>query len=215
MSSCIRRVLIVDDHAAVRRGLHSLIETDAHYEIVGEASDGLSALELAEENRPHIVTLDYSLPCLNGLEVAHRLKRRMPKVEILLYTFHDREHFMRQMLWAGIRAYVPKSDPGAHILAALEALSNHQTYFSGMAPEALLQQLMNGKPEQSACSLTPRERAVAQQIAEGRINKQVAHALGVSTKTVESHRANIMRKLKLRTTADLVRYAIRKNIVMA
>ena len=161
------------------------------------------------------MTLDYSLPCLNGLEVAHRLKRRMPAVEILVYTFHDREDFMLQMLRAGIRGYVPKSDPGEHVLAALEALSNKQLYLAGTLTETLLDQLLSAPPTPTAGNLTSRERSVAQQIAEGRINKQVAYALGVSIKTIESHRSNIMHKLKLRTTADLVRYAVRNNIVMA
>ncbi|MFL6738074.1 MAG: response regulator [Sphingomicrobium sp.] len=215
MSGARRRILIVDDHAAVRRGLRTLIESDDRYEIVGEASDGHSALEMAQENRPHIVTLDYSLPCLNGFEVAHRLKRDMPRIEILLYTLHDGEDFLHQMLWAGIRAYVPKSDPTENVLAALEAISSNRPYLSGLASEALLDQLLAAAPQHCAFRLTIRERVVAQQIAEGRMNKQVAHELGLSIKTVESHRANIMHKLKLRTTADLVRYAIKNNIVMA
>ena len=210
-----RRVLIVDDHAAIRRGLHDLIESSGRYEIVGQASNGHAALEMAEENRPDIVTLDYSLPSLNGLEVAHRLKRSMPAVEILVYTMHDREDFMLQMLRVGIRAFVPKSDPGENVLAALEALSNNQLYLAGKLAETFLDQLLSAPPGPSVGNLTSRERSVAQQIAEGRINKQVAHALGVSIKTIESHRSNIMNKLKLRTTADLVRYAVRNNIVMA
>jgi len=209
------RVLIVDDHAAIRRGLHDLIESSGSYEMVGQASNGHSALEMAEENRPDIVTLDYSLPSLNGLEVAHRLKRSLPAVEILVYTLHEREDFMIQMLRLGIRAYVPKSDPVENVLAALEALSNKQLYLAGKLAETLLDQLLLAPPGPSAGNLSSRERSVTQQIAEGRINRQVAHALGVSIKTVESHRSNIMHKLKLRTTADLVRYAVKNNIAMA
>ena len=215
MNTVRRRVLIVDDHAAIRRGLYELIESSGRYEIVGQASNGHAALEMAEENRPDIVTLDYSLPCLNGLEVAHRLKRRTPAIEILVYTLQDSEDFMLQMLRAGIRGYVPKSDPCENVLAALHALSNKQLYLAGKLTETLLNQLLSVPPVPSTGNLTSRERSVAQQIAEGRINKQVAHALGVSIKTIESHRSNIMHKLKLRTTADLVRYAVRNNIVTA
>ena len=215
MSDMKRRVLVVDDHSALRCGLRSLIEGSDRYVIVGEASDGHSALLLAEETQPHIVTLDYSLPCLNGLDVVHRLRGFLPSVQILLYTLHDNEEFILQMMRAGVRAYVPKSDPGASVLAALDALSENRAHLSPAMSEALLNQVVIEKPQRSIGGLTLRERAVAQQIAEGRLNKQAAHALGVSIKTVETHRSNIMHKLNLRTTADLVRYAIRSNLILA
>ena len=143
-----RRILIVDDHAAVRRGLHDLIESSGRYEIVGHTWNGRAALEMAEESLPDIVTLEYSLPCLGGLEVARRLQRSMPTVEILVYTRHDREDCMLQMPRVGIRGYVAKTDPGEKILEALEALSNHQPYVAEKRPEPFLKHMRPARPVQ-------------------------------------------------------------------
>jgi DNA-binding NarL/FixJ family response regulator len=207
--------MIVDDHGAVRRGLRCLVESEGRYEIVGEAADGNAALQVAREARPDLVILDYSLPFVNGIGVVHYLKRLAPKIEILLYTLHDGPELMLELLKAGIRAYVPKTEPGSNLLAALEALSQGRTYFSGMMADTLLNHVLAPSPDEATCQLTIRERVVAQQIAEGRLNKQVAHSLGLSIKTVESHRSNIMHKLNLKSTAELVRYAIRSHLVMA
>ena len=213
MSSPIRRVMIVDDHDAVRRGVRQLVETRPYYQVVGEAADGRAAIELARETSPDIVILDYSLPELNGLDLAHMLKREFPRLEILLYTMHDREEIIVDVLRAGVRALVLKSDTERHLISALDALSIHRPYFSGAISETLLDRFLETKPQSGASSLTQREREVVQQIAEGRINKEVAEVLSISIKTVETHRASAMHKLKLRTTADLVRYAIRNNII--
>jgi DNA-binding NarL/FixJ family response regulator len=213
MSSPIRRVMIVDDHDAVRRGVRQLVETRPYYQVVGEAADGRAAIELARETSPDIVILDYSLPELNGLDLAHMLKREFPRLEILLYTMHDREEIIVDVLRAGVRALVLKSDTERHLISALDALSIHRPYFSGAISETLLDRFLETKPQSGASSLTHREREVVQQIAEGRINKEVAEVLSISIKTVETHRASAMHKLKLRTTADLVRYAIRNNII--
>lgn len=214
MSSPIRRVMIVDDHDAVRRGVRQLVETKPYYQVVGEASDGRSALDVAREATPDIIILDYSLPEMNGLDLAHLLRREFPRLEILLYTMHDREEIIIDVLRAGVRAFVLKSDTERHLIAALDALSIHRPYFSGAISETLLERFLESKPQGSS-SLTHREREVVQQIAEGRINKEVAEVLSISIKTVETHRASAMHKLKLRTTADLVRYAIRNNIIQA
>jgi len=215
MTSPIRRIMIVDDHDAVRRGVRQLVETRPYYQIVGEAWDGRKAIELARETNPDITILDYSLPELNGLDLAHVLKRQWPRMEVLLYTMHDREDVIMDVLRAGIRGYVLKSDAETHLIAALDALSIHRPYFSGAVSETLLDQFLANKPRSAGCSLTHREREVVQQIAEGRINKEIASALNISVKTVETHRASAMHKLKLRSTADLVRYAIRNNIIQA
>ena len=180
MMGAKRRVLIVDDHAAVRRGLHDLIESSGRYEIVGQTWNGRSALEMAEENLPDIVTLEYSLPCLSGLEVAHRLQRCMPTVEMLVYTRHDRQDCLHQMLRAGVRAYVAKTDPGEKILEALEALSNHQPYVTENRPEAFLNDMLPARP--------------------WRTNMQAA-------KSLEPRRSNLLQRLKQRTTAHLMRHA--------
>src|SRR5215208_1659695 len=130
MTSPVRRVLIVDDHDAVRRGVKNLVESRSNYQVVGEAQDGRLALELARETNPDIIILDYSLPGLNGLDLAHLLKQSNPRVEILLYTMHDREDVILEVLRAGVRGFVLKSDTERHLIAALDALSIHRPYFS-------------------------------------------------------------------------------------
>lgn len=212
-NSPVRRIMIVDDHEAIRRGVRQIVETKAYYQTVAEAGDGRTALELAKDTRPDIAIIDYSIPELNGLDLAHALKRQNPRIEILLYTMHDREEIIMDVLRAGVRGFVLKSDAERHLLAALDALSIHRSYFSGAISDTLLDQFLESKPHALASSLTHREREIVQQVAEGRINKEIAHRLNISVKTVETHRASAMRKLKLRTTADLVRYAVRNQLI--
>lgn len=213
MTSPNRRVIIVDDHDAVRRGIRQLLDSKPYYQVVGEAANGRDGLQLAREVRPDIAILDYSLPELNGLDLSHALKRELPRIEILLYTMHDREEIVTEILRAGVRGFVLKSDPEKHLIAALDALSIRRSYFSGAISDTLLDQFLESKPHPLASSLTHREREVVQQVAEGRINKEIAARLDISIKTVETHRASAMRKLKLRTTADLVRYAVRNQLI--
>lgn len=215
MTSPIRRIIIVDDHDAIRRGVRQLLENKPYYQVVGEAASGRAGLELARETRPDIAILDYSIPELNGLDLSHALKREFPRIEILLYTMHDREEIITDVLRAGVRGFVLKSDTEKCLVAALDALSIHRSYFSGAISDALLDQFLESKPNGLASSLTHREREVVQQVAEGRINKEIAQRLNISVKTVETHRASAMRKLKLRTTADLVRYAVRNQLIQA
>ena len=170
---------------------------------------------MAKEARPDIAIIDYSIPELNGLDLSHALKRYNPRIEILLYTMHDREEIVMDVLRAGVRGFVLKSDTEKHLLAALDALSIHRPYFSGAISETLLAQFLESKPQELASSLTHREREIVQQVAEGRLNKEIAARLNISIKTVETHRASAMRKLNLKTTADLVRYAIRNQLIQA
>lgn len=211
----MKRILLVDDHNAVRRGVRQLIETKPYYQVVGEAGDGRSAIDIAKETKPDIAILDYSIPQLNGLDLAHALKRAFPRIEILLYTMHDREEIIMDVLRAGVRGFILKSDAEHHLLAALEALSINRPYFSPAVSEVLLEKCLKSRPHLEAGALTHREREVVQQISEGKINKQIAELLHISVKTVETHRASAMQKLNLRTTADLVRYAIRNYIIQA
>ncbi|HEX4799976.1 MAG TPA: response regulator transcription factor, partial [Sphingomicrobium sp.] len=204
MTTPIRRIMLVDDHQALRRGVRQLLESKPYYQIVAEAGDGRTALELAKETRPDIAIVDFSVPELNGLDLSHALKRELPRIEILLYTMHDREEIVMDVLRAGVRGIVLKSDTEEHLLAALDALSIHRPYFSGVISDTLLAQLLETIPNELASSLTHREREIVQQVAEGRLNKEVAARLNISIKTVETHRASAMRKLKLKTTADLV-----------
>ena len=211
----VRRIIVVDDHDAVRRGVRTLLEQRPNFQVVGEASSGRQAIQLAMETSPDIAILDYSLPELNGLDLSQELKRHLPKIEILLYTMHDREDLIFDLLRAGVRGFVLKSDTERHLIAAVDALSVRRPYFSGAISETLLEKFLELKPNHGNGSLTHREREVVQLIAEGRINKEIAGLLNISVKTVETHRASAMHKLKLRTTADLVRYAIRNNITQA
>lgn len=213
MTSPVRRIIIVDDHDAVRRGIRQLLESKPYYQVVGEAANGRAGLELALETQPDIAILDYSIPELNGLDLSHALKKELPRIEILLYTMHDREEIVIEVLRAGVRGFVLKSDAEKHLIAALDALSIRRTYFSGAISDTLLGQFLDSKPHPLASSLTHREREIVQHVAEGRINKEIAGRLNISVKTVETHRATAMRKLKLRTTADLVRYAVRNQLV--
>ena len=213
MTSPIRRIIIVDDHDAIRRGVRQLLDTTPYYQVVGEAADGRTALTLAQQTRPDIAIVDYSVPELNGLDLSHALKKEFPRIEILLYTMHDREEIVMDVLRAGVRGFVLKSDTEKHLLAALDALAIHRPYFSGAISETLLGQFLESKTTEMASSLTHREREIVQQVAEGRINKEIAARLSISIKTVETHRASAMRKLKLNTTADLVRYAVRNQLI--
>lgn len=215
MNSLARRILIADGHDVIRRGMRTLIESQANMEIVAEAATGLEALLAARDSSPDIAIIDHSLPELNGLDLAQSLKREVPRIEILIYTMNDNEELVMAMLRAGARGFVLKSDSGLQLLAAIDALSMHQPYFSSAISETLLDQFLRSKPSSPTFGLTHREREVVQLIAEGKINKEIGEALNISVKTVETHRAAAMHKLKLRTTAELVRYAVRNNIIEA
>lgn len=209
-----RQILLADDHSVVRRGVRTLLEDRPHLHVIAEAQDGREALALAREHQPDIAIIDYSLPELNGLDLTVALKRALPRIEVLLYTMHDREDMVLEVLRAGARGYVLKSEPEAELLAAVDALSVHRPYFSGAISETLLERFLDAAPNTQA-TLTPREREIVQLIAEGKINKEISRVLTISVKTVETHRASAMHKLKLRTTAELVRYAVRNNIIEA
>jgi DNA-binding NarL/FixJ family response regulator len=205
--------LIADDHDLIRRGVRTLIEQRPNWQVVAEATTGREALQLARDTVPDIAIIDYSLPELNGRDLTVELHRLLPRLEILIYTMHDREDMILDVLQAGARGFVLKSDTERHLLAAIDALSIHRPFFSGSISETLLAQYLRSRPQPTSSTLTHREREVVQLIAEGKINKQVAQLLNISIKTVETHRATAMQKLKVRTTAELVRYAVRNKIV--
>jgi DNA-binding NarL/FixJ family response regulator len=208
------RILIADDHEAIRQGVRALLESREGWQIVAEAAHGHDALRLARETQPDITVLDYSLPRMNGLELTRTIRHDLPRTEIVIYTMHDQETVVTDVLRAGARAYVLKSDPASHLLSAVEALIRHKPYFSSVISETMLGYFIDQcQGDRSTNGLTSREREVVQLIAEGKINKQVAYMLDISVKTVETHRAAVMHKLKINTTAELVRYAVRNNIV--
>jgi DNA-binding NarL/FixJ family response regulator len=215
MESLARRILIADGHDVVRGGMRTLLESQGNLEIVAEAATGIDALWAARESRPDIAIIDHCLPELNGVDLTQSLKREIPRIEVLVYTTHDHEDLVMALLRAGARGFVLKSDSGRQLLAAIDALSMHRPYFSSAISETILDQFLRSKPSSPTFGLTHREREVVQLIAEGKINKEIGEALSISVKTVETHRAAAMHKLKLRTTAELVRYAVRNNIIEA
>jgi DNA-binding NarL/FixJ family response regulator len=209
------RILIADDHEIVRKGVRDVIEGHPGWEVCAEAADGQTAFELALKESPDIAVLDVSLPVLNGVAVARRLQKESPKVRVLLFTMHDDDETVSSGLAAGARGYVLKSDSEAHLEAAISALHGNRLYFSSPVSELLLDAALHERKRSRLESFTVRELEVAQLIAEGNVNKQIARRLDISIKTVESHRAAAMRKAGVRTAAEFVRFAIKHNLIQA
>ena len=214
------RILIADDHEMVRRGLRDLLESHPDWTICGEAATGTDAVAKAEELKPDVVVLDFAMPELNGLEATRQIRQVSPHTEILMLTMHESEQLAREVLAAGARGFVLKSDAGKVLVNAVEQLSQHKPYFTTKVSEMLLSEWLSPAAERSKAGefggpLTPRERQIVQLIAEGRSSKEVADRLNISVKTADTHRANLMRKLHLHSVTDLVRYAIRNKMVEA
>jgi DNA-binding NarL/FixJ family response regulator len=209
------RILLADDHEVVRQGLRALIERKPEWEVCGEAADGRAAVVLAEKVQPDVAVVDFGMPELNGLETTRQIKRAVPACEVLLFTGTEDDKLVHQIFAAGARSYILKKDMTQHLVSAIEALSRHKHYFTGPISEVLFARYLDGAPahDGGGSELTSREREIVQLLAEGKSNKQVAATLGISVKTVETHRAAIMRKLRCDSFADLVRYAIRQKMV--
>ena len=210
-------ILIADDHTVVRRGLRALLETQPGWTICGEASNGNEAVEKARQQQPDVVILDIGMPEMNGVLAAVRIREVAPFARVLVLTMHNSEELIQSCLEAGAQGYVLKSDAERDLVSAVEALVQHKTYFTQSATNVVLGSLRDKQKEateeNSGERLTSREQEVVQLLAEGRSNKEVAASLGIATRTVESHRANIMSKLHLGTFSELMRYAIRKKMV--
>jgi DNA-binding NarL/FixJ family response regulator len=208
------RILIADDHHVVRSGLRTILDAQPNWEVVAEAADGKEAVLKAIETKPDIAVLDYSLPLINGIEATRQIRAHLPKTEVLIFTMHDNETLIQDVMKAGARGYLLKSDATRDLMAAIEALAIHKPFFTTKVSEALLESFVMASNAMGS-TLTNREVGVVQMIAEGHTNKHVARLLNISPKTVETHRASVMRKLNLSSSADLVRYAIRNNLVEA
>lgn len=210
------RILLADDHEVVRKGMRVLLEARPGWQICDEAVDGREAVEKAALHKPDVVILDIGMPVLNGLEAARQIRREIPGVEVLILTMHESEQVVREVVEAGARGYVLKTDAGRALVKAVEALAQHKTFFTSrvadLAARALQANDRSGTTGETSV-LTHREREVVQLLAEGRTNKEVAESLGISVRTIETHRNNIMRKLGGHTLSDLVRYAVRNNLV--
>ena len=208
----VTRILIADDHAIVRSGLRTILEAHANWEVVAEAADGKEAIQNAIATEPDVAVVDYSLPLVNGIEVTRQIRARLPKTEVLIFTMHDNQTLVEDLLKAGARGYLLKSDARSLLIGAVEALAAHRPFFTAKVSEALLNHYVKGR-QRTAPVLTDRERSVVQLVAEGHTNKEVGLLLGITIKTVETHRATVMRKLNLSSPAALVRYAIRNKLV--
>jgi DNA-binding NarL/FixJ family response regulator len=209
----VTRILIADDHEVVRSGLRSILEAHEGWAVVAEACDGKEAIGKAVESKPDVAIVDYSLPLMNGIEVTRQIRARVPTAEILIFTMHDSNVLVGELLEAGARAYLLKSDAKRYLIAAVEALSDHKPFFTGRVSEQLLESFLASNVGGTHSSLSPRERGIVQLIAEGHSNKEMSEILNLSVKTIETHRAAAMRKLKLTSTAAIVRYAIRNKLV--
>jgi DNA-binding NarL/FixJ family response regulator len=213
------RILVADDHNLMRCGIKALLEAHPGWQICGEATTGAEAVAKAEQLQPDIAILDITMPELNGIDAARRIKKSSPKTEILVLSVHHSDQLIRDILDAGVRGYVVKSDSDRDVVAAVEALANHKPFFTTAATELMLSKLDNPSAnldsDELKDRLTPREREIVQLISEGKSSKEVATALSISVKTAETHRANIMRKLQAHSVTELVRYAVRNQIVEA
>jgi DNA-binding NarL/FixJ family response regulator len=207
------RILIADDHDVVRAGLRTILQSQAGWEVVADVSDGKEAVDRALATRPDIAVLDYGLPTLNGIEATRQIRARLPSVEVLIFTMHDSDTLVRDVLEAGARGFLLKSDASRFLISAVETLAAHKPFFTGKVSEALLENFLSKGPRASEGALTARETSVVQLIAEGRPNRKIAEVLSVSLKTVEMHRASALKKLNADSTAALIRYAIKNKLV--
>jgi len=208
----VLRILIADAHEVVRTGLQRIVQSQAAWEVVAVASNGKEAVQQALLTKPDVAVIGYALPLLNGIEVTRQIRAGLPMTEVLIFTVHEDEAVISQLLKAGARGYLLKSDANSELIAAIEALATHQPFFTAKVSEALLRSFAE-RTHQQELPLSPRERQIVQLIAEGYSSKTIAKLLNISLKTVETHRAAVMRKLSLTSSAALVRYAIRNKIV--
>jgi DNA-binding NarL/FixJ family response regulator len=216
----VLKVLIADDHEIVRQGLRSMLEAQRECQVVGEAADGRQAVAMTKELNPDVVILDIGMPTLNGLEATRQILKLRPQTKVLILTMHESDSVIREVLDAGARGYILKTDAGRDLVTAVDSLRRNKTFFTSRVSQMILDGFLKGDPRpqdsgSGAIRLTPRQREIVQLLAEGKSSKEVAVALDLSVKTAETHRANIMRKLDCHSVSEVVRYAIRNNIIEA
>ncbi len=212
------RLLVADDHEVIRRGVRSLLGAQPGWEVSGEAATGREAVEKAKKLKPDLVVLDITMPELDGLEATRQILEAVPRTKVLILTMHESEQVMSEVLEAGALGYVLKSDAADNLVPAVKALLHGKPFFTSSVSKMMLKGYLKqstGSLEDSSSEkhLSPRERLIVQLLVEGKKNKEIAAALGISIRTAESHRANIMRKLGLHSIVELVRYAINNKMI--
>jgi DNA-binding NarL/FixJ family response regulator len=213
------RLLVADDHEIVRKGLRSILEAQPGWQVAAEASDGREAVDKAKQFKPDVTVMDIGMPSLNGLEAARQILKHDVRAKILILTMHESDPLIREVLDAGARGYVLKTDASRDLVSAINAIRSNKTFFTAKVAQIVLDGYLDKKPkkemENAQSRLTPRQREIVQLLAEGKSSKEVAVALNLSVKTAETHRANIMRRLDCHSVSELVRYAVRNNIIQA
>ena len=212
------RILIADDHEIIRRGLRALLSSRPDWVICAEVATGREAISKAAEHRPDIVVMDIAMPVLNGLEATRKIRRMLPMTEVVILSLHYSDQLVREVLDSGARAYILKSDASRDLFHAVEALAQHRSFFTSGAVQILVDGFCSPssatqQPALMRKSLSAREREIVQLLAEGKSSKEVAVVLGISVKTAETHRANIMRKLEMHSVSELVRYAVKHCMI--
>lgn len=212
------RVLLADDHAIVRRGMRALLESEPALQVVAEAADGLEAVRLCEEHHPDLLILDVAMPRLNGIDAAERCLKMQPAPLAIMLSMHADESYIMRSLYAGARAYLLKDATDEDLLPAVRAVAAGKSFFSPMVTAILAEEYVQNLQQRGLTDsyhlLTDREKEVLQLLAEGRANKEAAGLLDVGLSTVETHRANLMQKLNLHSTAEIVLYAVRKRLIL-
>ena len=216
------RLLIADDHEIVRKGLRAVLETQQGWAVVGEAIDGRDAVEKAKQIKPHVIILDISMPLLNGLEATRQIAKQVPETKILILSFRESDSLIQNLLEAGALGYLSKSDATRDLVPAVEALLRNKTFFTPKVGNMVMEGYLGGglkavnrNSNPGAPRLTTRQREIVQLLAEGKSTKEIAITLGIRLKTAETHRANIMRRLDFHSVTELVRYAVRNQIIEA
>jgi DNA-binding NarL/FixJ family response regulator len=215
---CPVSVLIADDHEIVRRGLRALIQEQPEWQVVAEAIDGREAVAKAEEFKPDVAILDITMPSLNGLEATRQIAKLSPRTKVLILSIHESDQLIHKLLGAGARGYILKADASRDLIKAVKALLANKTFFTPKVAQKVKDGHLDKAPkasEEEFSPLTGRQREVLQLLAEGKSSKEVASILGITFKTAETHRSNLMRRLNCHSVAELVRYAIRNHIVEA
>ncbi len=211
------RILLADDHTVMRAGLRALLERQPNLEVVGEAEDGRQSVQLASSHVPDVVVMDIAMPNLNGVEATRRMVSKQPTISVVILSMYSDESYVMRALEAGARAYLLKDSAVTDLIRAIEAVSQGKSFFSPKISRILAEEYVHALKQKGVADsyelLTTREREILQLLAEGKTNKEVATSLNISVYTAETHRGNILQKLNLHSSAELVLYAVRKGII--